>query len=74
VTRVAVLLFPLPKVFTDAAFSVAGLVTAVETWRRLKKAIFDPYRPELHYMRGRGPKWREKHAGKSKSNGCDVHV
>ena len=23
--------------------------------------VFDPYRPELHYMRGPGPKWREKH-------------
>ena len=23
--------------------------------------LFDPYRPELHYMRGPGPKWREKH-------------
>jgi hypothetical protein len=23
--------------------------------------IFDPYHPELHYMRGPGPKWREKH-------------
>jgi hypothetical protein len=22
--------------------------------------VFDPYRPELHYMRGPGPKWREK--------------
>jgi hypothetical protein len=22
---------------------------------------FDSYRPELHYMRGPGPKWREKH-------------
>jgi hypothetical protein len=21
----------------------------------------DPYRPELHYMQGPGPKWREKH-------------
>ena len=28
---------------------------------RLGTAVFDPYRPELHYMRGRGPKWREKH-------------
>jgi hypothetical protein len=27
----------------------------------LLKGIFDPYRPELHYMRGPGPKWREKH-------------
>jgi hypothetical protein len=23
--------------------------------------LFDSYRPELHYMRGPGPKWREKH-------------
>jgi hypothetical protein len=23
--------------------------------------LFDPYRPELHCMRGPGPKWREKH-------------
>ena len=23
--------------------------------------LFDHYRPELHYMRGPGPKWREKH-------------
>jgi hypothetical protein len=22
----------------------------------------DRYRPEAHYMRGPGPKWREKHA------------
>ena len=22
---------------------------------------FDPYRPELHYMRGPGPAWRAKH-------------
>jgi len=30
-------------------------------WRRLVKDLLDPYRPELHYMRGPGPKWREKH-------------
>ena len=29
--------------------------------RDLGKALFDPYRPELHYMRGPGPKWRAKH-------------
>jgi hypothetical protein len=23
--------------------------------------LFDPYRPELYYMRGPGPRWREKH-------------
>ena len=32
-------------------------------WRRLTASLFDPYRPELHYMRGPGPKWRAKHAG-----------
>jgi len=31
-------------------------------WRRLAGAAGDPYRPELHYMRGPGPKWRETHA------------
>jgi hypothetical protein len=29
--------------------------------QHLITALFDPYRPELHYMRGPGPKWREKH-------------
>jgi hypothetical protein len=29
--------------------------------RTLVKAVFDPYRPELHYMRGPGPKWHAKH-------------
>ena len=31
-------------------------------WCWLKISLFDTYRPELHYMRGPGPKWREKHA------------
>jgi len=33
----------------------------------LIKALFDPYRPELHYMRGPGPKWHAKH---DRSAGC----
>jgi hypothetical protein len=28
---------------------------------RLLKSLLDPYRPELHYMRGPGPKWHAKH-------------
>jgi uncharacterized protein YfaQ (DUF2300 family) len=24
--------------------------------------LFDGYRPELHYMRGPGPKWHAKHS------------
>jgi hypothetical protein len=31
-------------------------------WWRLTQALSAPYHPELHYMRGPGPKWREKHA------------
>jgi hypothetical protein len=30
--------------------------------RKVVKGPFDPYQPELHYMRGPGPRWREKHA------------
>jgi len=25
------------------------------------RSLVDPYRPELHYMRGPGPKWHAKH-------------
>jgi hypothetical protein len=28
---------------------------------QIAQDAFDPYRPELHYMRGPGPKWRKKH-------------
>ena len=30
-------------------------------WREFFARAFDPYRPELHYMRGPGPAWRAKH-------------
>ena len=30
-------------------------------FRTLANALFTPYRPELHYMRGPGPKWRAKY-------------
>jgi hypothetical protein len=30
-------------------------------WRLFFVRAFDPYRPELHYMRGPGPAWRAKH-------------
>jgi len=30
-------------------------------WRQFFAKAFDPYRPELHYMRGPGPAWRAKH-------------
>jgi hypothetical protein len=37
------------------------LATAAEFWRTQLARLTDPYHPELHYMRGPGPKWREKH-------------
>jgi hypothetical protein len=33
-------------------------------WRSFKRDLFDTYRPELHYMRGPGPRWRAKHASR----------
>jgi hypothetical protein len=30
-------------------------------WRQFFTRAFDPYRPELHYMRGPGPAWRARH-------------
>jgi hypothetical protein len=30
-------------------------------WRQFFAKAFDPYRPELHYMRGPGPAWHAKH-------------
>ena len=31
------------------------------TWRAMLESALSPYRPELHYMRGPGPRWRAKH-------------
>jgi hypothetical protein len=36
-------------------------VELVKTCHRVWQEILDPYRPELHYMRGPGPKWWAKH-------------
>jgi hypothetical protein len=33
---------------------LADLLRSLTSW-------IDPYRPELHYMRGPGPKWHAKH-------------
>ena len=43
-------------------FSALWLLVAVEIWRKLTNELFGSYRPERHYMRGPGPKFREKHA------------
>ena len=44
------------KIIGEATFR-----TVVERCQKQMGRLFDPYRPELHYMRGPGPMWREKH-------------
>ncbi len=51
VSRVATLAVAMPA---GSDGKLAGL------WRQFMKDLLDPYRPELHYMRGPGPKWCEK--------------
>lgn len=37
------------------------ITAIVRGCRALVEIMADPYRPELHYMRGPGPKWRARH-------------
>ena len=41
--------------------SEAAMNWIVKIGKNLVQALTDRYRPELHYMRGPGPKWRTKH-------------
>jgi hypothetical protein len=47
----------------------APLVSAAiaSMWRSLRKDLFDTYRPEQHYMRGPGPRWRAKHQNRAQA-------
>ena len=40
---------------------------------RAIRSLVDPYRPELHYMRGPGPKWHAKHARSAASETPALH-
>src|SRR5262249_35395503 len=62
VSRSDVFVFRSIKRGHDVVLPTISVVTVIEIWLRWKKRICDPYRPERHYMRGPGPKWREKHA------------
>src|SRR5207248_2504069 len=44
-----------------------GLTRKLAGFLRAIKALADPYRPELHYMRGPGPKYHAKHNGSRES-------
>src|SRR5262249_61902801 len=51
---------PSPAIF-GLADGMRAFPIAAGLWRELLRTFFDPYRPELHYMRAPGPKWRERH-------------
>ena len=37
------------------------MTSLIELGKTLFRSLTAYYRPERHYMRGPGPKWREKH-------------
>ena len=50
----------------DSRDRQSGPLAEIRTcWRQFVARAFDPYRPELHYMRGPGPAWRAKHPASS---------
>jgi hypothetical protein len=66
----AALLFSHVSAAKLAARSPAGVIKVVaESWQRLTTHLFDPYRPELHYMRGPGPKWQERYGHSARGLG-----
>jgi hypothetical protein len=56
-----------PAFAVGVSSKLTALKRAWECWRSVRTAIFDRYRPELHYMRGPGPKYRKKQFGCEKT-------
>jgi hypothetical protein len=48
------------RVLLAAAASRSSFDAAARRWASLRASLFDPYQPERYYMRGPGPKCREK--------------
>jgi len=44
-----------------AATAITACLSLLDSWRGLIAIDTRSYAPEKHYMRGPGPKWREKH-------------
>ena len=55
------------RVLLAAPAPRSGLDAAARRWASLRTSLFDPYQPERYYMRGPGPKCREKLARRA---GC----
>jgi hypothetical protein len=62
------LIFSAIAAFVAAIIFLIGTAPGSDRWavRRRLRPVFETYRPELHYMRGPGPKWREKHVAASR--------
>jgi hypothetical protein len=56
--------------FVGAAVKVGSAVA--NAWRTLVAA--SAYQPELHYMRGPGPKWRQKHAPVARPSVAPIRI
>ncbi len=53
---------PSPARLVNSRDHAPGLFAELrEFWQEFFVKAFDPYRPELHYMRGPGPACRAKH-------------
>jgi hypothetical protein len=52
------------RVLLGTSVHARSFSAARRRWRLLRTSAFDAYRPELHYMRGPGPKCREWDGGR----------
>jgi hypothetical protein len=57
----------LPSPTRDRGRGTANFADFRAFWRQFFARAFDPYRPELHYMRGPGPACRAKQAANAQS-------
>jgi hypothetical protein len=53
-----------PSPFARATLGLWAAATTL--WETMLAEQTKPYEPERYYMRGPGPKWREKHASRGK--------
>jgi len=54
-------------VIRQTSFLRGKIAPVSAVWQGLRKMMFDPYRPERHYMRGPGPKSQAKLKQRTKS-------
>jgi hypothetical protein len=45
------------------------ILAVMSLWRALRRDLLNSYRPERHYMRVPGPKWRAKHQNPARTAG-----